>query len=178
MLLTMAAAAAMPALESRLACLPAARRTGLLAACSCFLEPRAPRGASSCSGQAQDSQQGCNRWHPPAPLYYSTHAWHRCLPSPPGCTVVSPRPPATLSRGGRSRGVMDSRGREPEFRHPSRITCPCCWSTCPESFSFQRSQASLSGASSAASFFHLTLRPHSPASAVCALDGQCAAAHS
>lgn len=45
MLLTMAAAAAMPALESRLACLPAARRTGLLAACSCFLEPRARRVA-------------------------------------------------------------------------------------------------------------------------------------
>jgi hypothetical protein len=174
----MAAAAAMPALESRLACLPAARRTGLLAACSCFLEPRAPRGASSCSGQAQDSQQGCNRWHPPAPLYYSTHAWHRCLPSPPGCTVVSPRPPATLSRGEpRGRSWTPEDGSPSSGIHPESLA-PAAGALAPESFSFQRSQASLSGASSAASFFHLTLRPHSPASAVCALDGQCAAAHS
>jgi hypothetical protein len=53
MLLTMAAAAAMPALESRLACLPAARRTGLTPGRVLLLPgaSRAPRGASSVPAQ-------------------------------------------------------------------------------------------------------------------------------
>jgi hypothetical protein len=66
---------------------------------------------------------------------------------------------------------MDSRGREPEFRHPSRITCPCCWSTCPRILLI--STLSIHQGHLSRIFFP----SHSPALRfVLACDGQCAGA--